>query len=54
MDLGIRGKINIVTSGNALSCKMQKLDRVVVSFFGNGATSCGALTIIGLAPCMKR
>ncbi len=48
VDLNILGATGIVgdgipiASGAALGCKMQKLDRVVVAFFGDGATSSGA------------
>ena len=48
VDLNIIGATGIVgdgipiASGVALGCKMQQLDRVTVSFFGDGATSCGA------------
>ncbi len=47
-DLGILGATGIVgdgipiASGAALGCKMQNLDRVVVCFFGDGATCSGA------------
>ena len=39
---GIVGDGIPIASGVALGCKMQKLDRVMVSFFGDGATCCGA------------
>lgn len=48
VDLNILGATGIVgdgipiASGVALGCKMQKLDRVVVCFFGDGATCSGA------------
>ena len=48
VDLNILGATGIVgdgipiSCGVALGCKMQKLDRVVVCFFGDGATCCGA------------
>lgn len=48
VDLNILGATGIVgdgipiASGAALGCKMQKLDRVVVSFFGDGAMNTGA------------
>jgi len=43
--LGVNGIVgdNIpISSGVALGCKMQKLDRVVACFFGDGATNSGA------------
>jgi pyruvate dehydrogenase E1 component alpha subunit len=48
VDLNIVGATGIVgdgipiASGVALGCKMQQLDRVIVSFFGDGATCSGA------------
>ncbi len=48
VDLNIVGATGIVgdgipiAAGVGLGCKMQKLDRVMVSFFGDGATCCGA------------
>jgi TPP-dependent pyruvate/acetoin dehydrogenase alpha subunit len=48
IDLNILGATGVVgdgvpiASGAALGCKMQKLDRVVVSFFGDGAMNTGA------------
>ncbi len=48
VDLNILGATGIVgdgipiASGAALGCKMQKLDRVVVAFFGDGAMNTGA------------
>ena len=48
VDLNIVGATGIVgdgipiASGVALGCKMQQLDRVMVSFFGDGATCSGA------------
>ena len=48
VDLNILGATGIVgdgipiSCGVALGCKMQKLDRVVISFFGDGATCSGA------------
>ena len=39
---GIVGDGIPIASGVALGCKMQKLDRVMVSFFGDGATCSGA------------
>lgn len=48
VDLNIVGATGIVgdgipiASGVALGCKIQKLDRVIVSFFGDGATCSGA------------
>ena len=47
-DLNILGATGVVgdgipiATGAALGCKMRKLDRVVVSFFGDGATSTSA------------
>lgn len=48
VDLNILGATGVVgdgipiATGVALGCKMRKLDRVAVSFFGDGATSTGA------------
>ena len=48
VDLNILGATGIVgdgipiASGVALACKMKNLDRVVVAFFGDGATNSGA------------
>ena len=48
VDLNIVGATGIVgdgipiANGVALGCKMQQLDRVIVSFFGDGATCSGA------------
>ena len=48
VDLNILGATGVVAdgipiaTGAALGCKLQKLDRVVACFFGDGATSCGA------------
>jgi TPP-dependent pyruvate/acetoin dehydrogenase alpha subunit len=48
VDLNILGATGVVgdgipiASGAALGCKMQKLDSVVVAFFGDGATNTGA------------
>ena len=48
IDLNILGATGVVgdgipiATGVALGCKMRKLDRVVASFFGDGATSTGA------------
>ena len=39
---GVVGDGIPIASGAALGCKMQKLGRVVVSFFGDGATCTGA------------
>ncbi len=39
---GIVGDGIPISCGVALACKMQKLDRIVVSFFGDGATCSGA------------
>jgi TPP-dependent pyruvate/acetoin dehydrogenase alpha subunit len=56
VDLNILGATGIVgdgipiASGVALACKMKNLDRVVVAFFGDGATNSGAFHEgIGLA-----
>jgi TPP-dependent pyruvate/acetoin dehydrogenase alpha subunit len=56
VDLNIVGATGIVgdgipiAAGVALGCKMQKRDSVMVSFFGDGATNCGAFHEgIGLA-----
>lgn len=48
MDVGMPPAIAVVgggiplATGIALACKMQKMDRVVVCFFGDGATNTGA------------
>ena len=43
-----------IAAGVALGCQMQNLDRVVVAFFGDGATSCGAFHEgVGLAAIWK-
>jgi len=56
VDLNILGATGVVgdgipiASGAALGCKMQKLDRVVVAFFGDGAMNTGAFhESVGLA-----
>lgn len=60
VDLNILGTTGIVAdgipiaAGAALGCQMQNLDRVVVAFFGDGATSCGAFHEgVGLAAIWK-
>ncbi len=48
IDLNILGATGVVgdgipiAAGVGLACKMKKLDRVVVAFFGDGATNSGA------------